>query len=170
ARRRRGHPADRFHSRCIASAVALLGGRYPADADRHAEWTGGQHCGGRRPAAASAKRPVMVTRLDPLPPGHTPELKDQFDSFRKSLGFVPNSVLTMQRSPKLVRAFVALQAAVWGPDSEVDRGLKRLIAHLSSRSAGDAYSMAHTASGALHFGVEPRKLAAIADYATSPLF
>ena len=30
--------------------------------------------------------------------------------------------------------------------------------------------MAHTASGALHFGVEPRKLAAIADYATSQLF
>jgi len=112
----------------------------------------------------------MVTRLDPLPPGHTPELKDQFDSFFKSLGFVPNSVLTMQRSPKLVRVFVALQAAVWGPDSEVDRGLKRLIAHLASRSAGDVYSMAHTASGALHFGIEPAKLAAVADYAASPLF
>ena len=112
----------------------------------------------------------MVTRLDPLPPGHTPELKDQFDSFFKSLGFVPNSVLTMQRSPKLVRVFVALQAAVWGPDSEVDRGLKRLVAHLTSRSAGDVYSMAHTASGALHFGVEPQKLAAAADHATSPLF
>src|SRR6201999_369540 len=99
-----------------------------------------------------------VSRLDPLPPEHTPELKEQFDSFFKSLGFVPNSVLTMQRNPKLVRAFVGLQAAVWGPDSEVDRGLKRLIAHVASRSAGDAYSMAHTASGALHFGIEPRKL------------
>jgi alkylhydroperoxidase family enzyme len=41
---------------------------------------------------------------------------------------------------------------------------------MSSRSAGDAYSMAHTASGALHFGVKPEKLAAIANYATSPLF
>jgi len=112
----------------------------------------------------------MVTRLDPLPSDHTPELKDQFNSFLKSLGFVPNSVLTMQRSPKLVRAFVTLQGAIWGPDSKVDLGLKRLIAHMSSRSAGDAYSMAHTASGALHFGVKPEKLAAIANYATSPLF
>ena len=112
----------------------------------------------------------MVTRLDPLPSDHTPELEDQFNSFRTSLGFVPNSVLTMQRSPKLVRAFVALQGAIWGPDSEVDLGLKRLIAHMSSRSAGDAYSMAHTASGALHFGVKPEKLAAVANYATSPLF
>jgi alkylhydroperoxidase family enzyme len=99
-----------------------------------------------------------------------PELKEQFDSFFKSLGFVPNSVLTMQRNPKLVRAFVGLQSAVWGPDSEVDRGLKRLIAHVASRAAGDMYSMAHTASGALHFGISAEKLAAVTDAAESPLF
>ena len=88
----------------------------------------------------------------------------------KSLGFVPNSVLTMQRNPNLVRAFVGLQSAIWGPDSEVDRGLKRLIAHVASRAAGDVYSMAHTASGALHFGISAQKLAAVADAAASPLF
>jgi alkylhydroperoxidase family enzyme len=112
----------------------------------------------------------MVSRLEPLPPGHSAELKDQFDSFLKTLGFVPNSVLTMQRDPKLARAFATLQAAIWGPDSKVDRGLKRLIAHVASRSAGDAYSMAHTASGALHFGIAAEKLAAIADFAASPQF
>ena len=111
-----------------------------------------------------------VSRLEPLPPDHSPELKEQFDSFFKSLGFVPNSVLTMQRKPSLVRAFVGLQSAIWGPDSEVDRGLKRMIAHAASRAAGDAYSMAHTASGALHFGVSAEKLAAVADAAASPLF
>src|SRR5262249_36993769 len=125
---------------------------------------------GRRLAAAPAKRSVMVARLEPLSPDHTPELKDQFASFLKSLGFVPNSVLTMQRSPKLGRAFVTLQSASWGPDSTVDLGLKRLVGYMASRSAGDAYSMAHTASGALHFGVKPEKLAAVADCATSPLF
>jgi alkylhydroperoxidase family enzyme len=83
---------------------------------------------------------------------------------------VPNSVLTMQRNPKLVRAFVTLQGAIWGPDSKVDGGLKRLIAHVASHSAGDAYSMAHTASGALHFGVAAEKLAALSDFARSPLF
>ncbi len=109
-------------------------------------------------------------RLAPLPPGHSPELAEQFASFDKTLGFVPNSVLTMQRKPALVRAFVAMQAAIWGPDSKVDRGLKRLIAFAASRAVDDAYSMAHTASGALHFGVDPAKLAALADFATSPLF
>ena len=111
-----------------------------------------------------------MARLDPLPPEHSPELAEQFASFFKSLGFVPNSVLTMQRNPKLVHAFVSLQGAIWGPDSKVDRGLKRLIAHVASRSAGDSYSMAHTASGALHFGVPADKLAAVKDFAASSLF
>jgi alkylhydroperoxidase family enzyme len=109
-------------------------------------------------------------RLAPLPPGHSPELADQFASFLKTLGFVPNSVLTMQRKPALVRAFVQMQAAIWSPDSKVDRGFKRLIAFAASRAAHDAYSMAHTASGALHFGVDPAKLAALATFAASPLF
>jgi Carboxymuconolactone decarboxylase family len=96
-------------------------------------------------------------RLAPLPPGQAPELTDQFASFLKSLGFVPNSVLTMARKPALVRAFVAMQAVIWSPDSKVDRGLKRLIAFAASGAVGDAYSMAHTASGAIHFGIEPAR-------------
>ena len=96
-------------------------------------------------------------RLDPLPPEHSPELKEEFDSFFKTLGFVPNSVLTMQRKPKLAKAFVQMQRALWDPESKVDRGLKRLLAHLASRTAEDAYSMAHTASGALHFGIDAGK-------------
>jgi alkylhydroperoxidase family enzyme len=109
-------------------------------------------------------------RLAPLPPEHTPELKEQFDSFFKSLGFVPNSVLTMQRKPKLVRAFVAMQGSIWDPESKVDRGFKRILAHLASRTAQDEYSMAHTASGALHFGVDEKKLLAAKDYKSSPLY
>jgi hypothetical protein len=54
---------------------------------------------------------MTAIRLDPLPPEHTPELAPLFDSFRRTLGFVPNSALTMQRKPKLLQAFVALQAA-----------------------------------------------------------
>ena len=112
----------------------------------------------------------MPPRLAPLPPEHSPELKQEFDSFLKSLGFVPNSVLTMQRKPALVRAFVALQGAIWGPDSKVDRGFKRLIGHVASLTARDPYSMAHTASAALHFGIDEKKLAAVHEYRTSLLY
>jgi uncharacterized peroxidase-related enzyme len=109
-------------------------------------------------------------RLDPLPQDTTPELKEQFELMERNLGFVPNSILIMQRRPKLAKALAALTAAVWDPEGAVDRRLKRLIAHVSSRAAGCRYCMAHTAGGALHFGVEDRKLADIWDYQTSPLY
>lgn len=76
-------------------------------------------------------------RLAPLP--LSPELSDLAPNYAKSLGFVPNSVLIMQRRPKLVRAFTALTAAVWDPDGEVDRGFKRLVAHVASRAHGCHY-------------------------------
>jgi uncharacterized peroxidase-related enzyme len=63
-----------------------------------------------------------------------------------------------------------MTASIWDPEGKVDRGLKRLIAHVASRAAGCQYCMAHTAGGALHFGVEDQKLAAIWDYQNSPLF
>ncbi len=109
-------------------------------------------------------------RIKPLPPEHSPELKDQFESMRRNLGFIPNSILIMQRKPKLAKALAQLTAAIWNPDGKVDRGLKRLIAHVASRTAGCQYCMAHTAGGALHFGIDEKKLAAVWDYQTSSLF
>src|SRR5438128_9915248 len=107
-------------------------------------------------------------RLAPLPPD--PALEKQFEASKKSLGFVPNSLLIMQRKPKMVAAWAQMSAAVWDPESKVERGFKRLIAHVASRAAGCQYCMAHTAGGAMHFGVDERKVAAIWDYQTSPLY
>ena len=78
-----------------------------------------------------------MPRLAPLP--LSPELSDLAQQFGKTLGFVANSVLIMQRKPKLARAFTALTAAVWDPEGAVDRGLKRLIAHVASRTHGCHY-------------------------------
>ena len=110
-------------------------------------------------------------RLAPLPPEHSPELKEAFAAYEKSLGFIPNSVLIMQRKPRLVRALAQLTAALWAdPEAEVDRGFKRLIAHVASRAAGCQYCMAHTAGGAMRFGINDAKLAAVWEYRTSPLY
>jgi uncharacterized peroxidase-related enzyme len=109
-------------------------------------------------------------RLEPLPVDHTPELKEHFEAVGKNLGFVPNSLLIMQRKPKMVKAFAQLAAAIWDPDSKVDRGFKRLIAHVASRAAGCQYCMAHTIEGAARLGVEEKKLAAVWEYQSSPLF
>ena len=116
------------------------------------------------------QRPNLSPRIEPLPADHSPELKEQFGAMRENLGFVPNSILIMQRKPKLAKALAQMTAAVWDPDGKVDRGFKRVIAHVASRAAGCQYCMAHTASGALHFGVEGKKLAAVWEYPTSPLY
>src|SRR5262249_30233918 len=84
----------------------------------------------------------------------------------KNLGFIPNSILIMQRRPKLARALAQMTAAVWDPEGGVDRGFKRIIAHVAAPGA----NIAHTAAGALHFGVDDKKLAAVWDYRTSPLY
>src|SRR5262249_61256990 len=116
------------------------------------------------------QRTNPAPRLAPLPPEHTPELKEQFEAARKRMGFIPNSVLIMQRKPKIVQAFTQMSAAIWDPFGSVDLKLKRLIAHVASRSAGCKYCMAHTADGAHKLGVDERKLAAVWNYQTSPLF
>jgi uncharacterized peroxidase-related enzyme len=116
------------------------------------------------------QRTRPAPRLAPLLPEHTPELKEQFETMRKRMGFIPNSVLIMQRCPEMVRAFTQMTAVIWGPSSSVDLKLKRLLAHVSSRAAGCRYCMAHTAEGAHRLGVDDRKLAAVWDYQTSPLF
>ncbi|OGA12466.1 MAG: peroxidase [Betaproteobacteria bacterium RIFCSPHIGHO2_12_FULL_69_13] len=109
-------------------------------------------------------------RLAPLPPETTPELKDDFEAIAANLGFIPNSVLIMQRKPKLVKALRQMLGAIGEPDGEVDRGFKRLVAHFCSRAAGCRYCMAHTAGGALRFGVEDKKLAALWEYRSSALY
>ena len=111
-----------------------------------------------------------MPRLQPLPPETTPELKGHFDFFLGTLGFTPNSVLTMQRKPKLVQAFAQLNAAVMDPAGEVDLGFRRLIGHVVSKVAGCLYCQAHTLLGAHNFGVSEEKLAAVWTYASSPLY
>lgn len=51
-----------------------------------------------------------MSRLPPLPAETTPDLKPHFDFFVTTLGFTPNSVLTMQRKPKLVKALAQLRS------------------------------------------------------------
>ena len=110
-----------------------------------------------------------MARLNPLPPDATPELKSHFDFFLTTLGFTPNSVLTMQRKPKLVKAFADLNAAVMDPAGEVDVGFRRLIGHVVSRVSGCLYCQAHTLLGAQNFGVSEAKLADMWVYASSQI-
>ena len=80
-----------------------------------------------------------MSRLEPLAPGSVPELDDVFKQFRASGHFIPNSLLILQRKPKIVRALRALSSAVFDPEGEVSVGFKRLLAYVVARTAGCRY-------------------------------
>ena len=109
-----------------------------------------------------------MARLPPLPPETTPELQPHFDFFLGTLGFTPNSVLTMQRKPKLAQALAVMNAAVMDPEGEVDLGFRRLVGHVVSKVSGCLYCQADTVLGAKNFGVSEAKLADVWTYASSP--
>jgi alkylhydroperoxidase family enzyme len=85
-----------------------------------------------------------MAHLEPLPPETTPELREDFAIFERILGFTPNSLLTMQRMPAMVKGFGELTKAVMDPNGEVDLGFMRLVAHFASRAAGCQYCEAHS--------------------------
>lgn len=111
-------------------------------------------------------------RMAPMPIEECPdpELRETLQHFVNTLGFVPNSLLTMQRVPAIAKAVVQLNRAVFAPTGKVDRGFKRLIAHVASLAAGCQYCKAHTTVSATRHGIEHEKMAAIYEYRTSDLF
>jgi len=111
-----------------------------------------------------------MSHMKPLPAETTPDLKEDFAIFDRILGFVPNSMLTMQRRPKIVRGFGELTKGVMDPEGSVDLGLMRLIAHFSSRAAGCQYCEAHSLVAAKIHDVPQEKLEAIWEYQSSPLY
>ena len=111
-----------------------------------------------------------MAHMKPLPAESSPGLMDDFKIFENILGFVPNSLLTMQRRPNMVKAFGELTRAVMDPEGAVDLGLMRLSAHFSSRAAGCQYCEAHSLVAAKIHHVPQDKLDAIWEYQTSPLY
>lgn len=111
-----------------------------------------------------------MAHLEPLPADTNPQLAPAFETFDRILGFVPNSLLTMQRCPEIVDGFGALTRSIMRADGGVDLGFLRLAAHLSSRAAGCRYCEAHSLVAAEIHGVSPEKVDAIWDYKTSPLY
>jgi len=111
-----------------------------------------------------------MAHLKPLPADTHADLADHFAVFEDILGFVPNSLLTLQRRPEIVKGFSVLTRAVMAADSKVDLGFKRLLAHFSSRAAGCQYCEAHSLVAAKIHGISQEKLDAIWEYQSSELY
>lgn len=108
--------------------------------------------------------------ITPLAKGSSPEVDELTYFFDETLGFTPNSVLTMQRRPAIARAFINLNKAVMANEGRLTSEQKRLIGLLASSVAGCSYCQAHTTLAAERYGASDQRLDAIWDYATSSAF
>ncbi len=108
--------------------------------------------------------------VSPLPSNHDSETKELATFFNETLGFCPNSVLTMQRRPAISKAFINLNKAVMANEGRVTSALKRMIAWVSSNATGCRYCQAHAIRAAERYGAEQEQLDNIWDYKTHPAF
>ncbi len=108
--------------------------------------------------------------ITPLPPDHDTEVAEMATSFNETLGFCPNSVLTMQRRPAIAKAFIGLNKAVMENHGRVTSELKRLIGYVASLTAGCQYCQAHTIRAAERYGASEAQLVHIWEYQSHAAF
>lgn len=108
--------------------------------------------------------------VTPLNPNHDAETKQLSDFYNETLGFCPNSVLTMQRRPEISKAFINLNKAVMANHGRVTSALKRMIAWVSSNATGCRYCQAHAIRAAERYGAEQEQLDNIWEYKTHEAF
>lgn len=108
--------------------------------------------------------------VDPLDPNHDVVTKELAEFFDETLGFCPNSVLTMQHRPEISKAFINLNKAVMTNEGRVTSALKRMIAWVSSNATGCRYCQAHSIRAAERYGAEQNQLDNIWEYRTHSAF
>lgn len=108
--------------------------------------------------------------VTPLDPNHDAKTRELAAFFNETLGFCPNSVLTMQHRPAISQAFINLNKAVMANEGRVTSALKRMIAWVSSNATGCRYCQAHAIRAAERYGAEQEQLDNIWEYRSHPAF
>ncbi|MBT8078366.1 MAG: carboxymuconolactone decarboxylase family protein [Gammaproteobacteria bacterium] len=108
--------------------------------------------------------------VNPLQPDADEEVRKLAEFFNETLGFCPNSVLTMQIRPGIAKAFIGLNKAVMQNEGRVTSALKRLIGYIASNAAGCRYCQAHTIRAAVRYGANEEQLRHVWEYRTHPAF
>lgn len=108
--------------------------------------------------------------ITPLSPDANEEVAELAKFFNETLGFCPNSVLTMQRRPAIAKAFINLNKAVMDNQGRVTAEQKRLIGYLTSANTGCRYCEAHTILAAERYGGSAERLENIWSFRDSELY
>ena len=111
-----------------------------------------------------------MSLIDPINTIEDAETKELVKFFNETLGFCPNSVLTMQKNPALAKAFINLNMAVMENHGALTSEFKRLIAFISSNTSGCRYCQAHTIRAAERYGASKERLDNIWNFEQSDCF
>jgi uncharacterized peroxidase-related enzyme len=110
-----------------------------------------------------------MPHIDPLPWEASPQFRERFQHYQNTRGFVPNSILTMQRRPAIAQAFMDLNRVVLY-EGTVAEELKMLVSLVTSQASGCRYCQAHMTNLASIYSASDEKIRAVWDFETSPLF
>ena len=106
----------------------------------------------------------------PLASDENEEVAELARFFNETLGFCPNSVLTMQQRPAISKAFINLNMAVMANEGRVSAEQKRLIGYITSANTGCRYCEAHTILAAQRYGGTDERLESIWNFRDSKLY
>tara|TARA_R110002124_G_scaffold147630_1_gene312989 strand:+ start:65800 stop:66435 length:636 start_codon:yes stop_codon:yes gene_type:complete len=113
---------------------------------------------------------TLMPLVRPLASDENEEVVELARFFNETLGFCPNSVLTMQRRPAIAKAFINLNMAVMANDGRVNAEQKRLIGYITSANTGCRYCEAHTILAAQRYGGTDERLENIWNFRASTLY
>ncbi len=111
-----------------------------------------------------------MPRLNAAPTDALAKVQPLLDQAAQVMGFTPNSLKIMARSPAMLEGFMALSFALMGPGAKLDPQLRQMIANITSVAAGCNYCQAHTAHGAERVGLPAEKVETLWMYETSEHF
>lgn len=108
--------------------------------------------------------------VKPLDDFANPEVERLVAFYNETLGFCPNSLLTMQRRPAIAEAFVKINQAVMDNQGRVTAEQKRLVGYLTSAQSGCRYCQAHTLLAAERYGGSDKRLQQIWGFRDSQVY
>ena len=99
-----------------------------------------------------------MPHIAPLPWEANPQFLERFEHYQNTRGFVPNSILTMQRRPAIAAAFMDLNKAVLY-EGTVPEELKMLVSLVHAQASGCRYCQAHMTNLASIYQASDEKFA-----------
>ena len=110
-----------------------------------------------------------MPHVKPLDRHTLPQFAELFERYDRIRGFLPNSILTMSRRPRIAEAFMQLNQAILY-EGTVPEQLKMMVSYMASSAAGCRYCQGHMANLSSVYGVPDDKIAAIWSFEDSDLF